>query len=85
VWSFDTYLASVIAGGLRELAEHNHGYPSEFPGGAEGWEAWLRDKADWFEWYGDWDAPDHLDPKKNDTFFEEVLPDFVKWYGGLWD
>ena len=51
VWSFDTYLAGVMAGGLRELAAHNIGHPCDFPGGADGWNAWLLDKANWLEWY----------------------------------
>ncbi len=29
VWNFDHYLASVIVGGLKQLEEHRHGYPSE--------------------------------------------------------
>jgi hypothetical protein len=27
-WSFDNYLAKVIAGGLRDIAKHAHGYPA---------------------------------------------------------
>ena len=50
-WSFDIYVAEVLAGGLRRLADNTHGYPCEFPGGSDGWEAWLRNKAAWFEWY----------------------------------
>src|SRR5258708_7263452 len=30
VWGFDTYLASVLAGGLKRLAGHHHGVPMEF-------------------------------------------------------
>ena len=82
-WSFDWYLAGVMAGGLRHLAKHAHGYPDGFPGGAEGWEAWLRDKAEWFEWYQDWQVNDDI--AKLHKFYNEVLPDLVKWYEGLWD
>lgn len=101
-WSFDTYLAEVLAGGLRRLADKNHGYPCDFPGEAEGWQAWLRDKADWFEWYANdgimpSDQPYHTLSQeerraymdtyhaKMDQFFNEVLPDFVKYFGNLWD
>ena len=104
-WSFDHYLAEVVAGGLRKLAENGHGYPCDFPGGAEGWNAWLLDKADWFEWYhldedgasGDkgWIDPAltqdekrrHMDAyhAKTERFFNEVLPDFCKYFGNLWD
>ena len=97
-----TYLAGVLAGGLRRLADKNHGYPCDFPGEAEGWQAWLRDKADWFEWYAKdgimpSDQPYHTLSQeerrarmdayraKMDKFFEEVLPDFVKYFGNLWD
>lgn len=104
-WSFDTYLSEVIAGGLRELAEYGHGYPCDFPGEFEGWQAWLREKADWFEWYAKdedgtsdelgWIRKDltreerraRMDAyqAKMDKFFNEVLPDFCKYFGNLWD
>lgn len=50
-WSFDTYLAEVMAGGLRQLATNKTGYPCDFPGGADGWKQWLIGKAEWLEWY----------------------------------
>jgi len=66
-WSFDHYLAGVLAGGLRHLADHHHGVPVGFGAppldGDSGWTreecdeadrlwtAWLREKADWFDWY----------------------------------
>lgn len=82
-WSFDVYLAGVIAGGLRHLAENTHGHPCDFPGGADGWSAWLRDKAEWFAWYEE--GAFYCDIKKIEYFNEVVLPDFAKYYGGLWD
>jgi hypothetical protein len=51
LWSFDLYISGVLAGGLRQLAARAHGYPCDFPGGFDGWQLWLREKADWFEWY----------------------------------
>jgi hypothetical protein len=103
LWSFDYHLARVIAGGLRDLAERAHGYPCDFPGEHEGWQAWLRDKAEWFEWYkrdepdpeNDWTADGitaderrrriQAHHAKMDRFFNEVLPDFGKYFGALWD
>ncbi len=66
-WSFDRYLAQMIAPALRHMAAHAHGYPSwileEFPeltnkkgkvnddDAVEAWQCWLQQKAVWFEWY----------------------------------
>lgn len=60
-WGVDTYLAGVMAGMLRRLADHHHhGVPPAFlpDVGAcpnydadAAWTAWLRDKATWLEWY----------------------------------
>lgn len=65
-WSFDTYLAGVMAQAFRHLAKYHHGCPARFlPGfpeqlehtqeevdqGCETWKQWLLDKAEWLEWY----------------------------------
>lgn len=69
--------------------------------GAEEWEKWLRDKAEWFRWYyekEEYYCKDYFtiseeekqrrlkeEIEKSEVFYKEVLPDFVKYYGNLWD
>ena len=66
-WSFDRYLADIIAPALRHIAQNAHGYPlwilDEYPefedfdgvvsdeDALEAWKYWLIEKATWFEWY----------------------------------
>jgi hypothetical protein len=65
VWSLDHYLARVLAGGLRRLADTTHGHPAEYAEGKcpgdvpsgevvetftfEDWRAELRHAADLFQ------------------------------------
>lgn len=56
-WSFDNYLAEVIAGGLKELAKHSHGCPDDFykeyadEDGCQKWIDFLNKVANGFEEY----------------------------------
>lgn len=58
-WGLDGYIAGVLAGSLRHLASTKRGCPQDFveraggdvDAGCDLWVAWLREKADWFEWY----------------------------------
>lgn len=66
-WSFDKYLARVIAEGLEHMAKHTNGTPcfifdqleydpsdtnpQHDKHAAKVWEQWLIDKARWFRWY----------------------------------
>ncbi|SRR5712691_11226565 len=109
-WGLDHYMAGVFAGSLRHLAKNNHGAPHDFiekygDKGFDEWDAWLRDKADWFEWYhldedGTSDDKGWITPgmpsdemrrridaytAKMEKFHNEILPDFVKRWGSLWD
>lgn len=120
VWGLDHYLAGVMAGGLRRLADTHHGFPVDFLPGYQtrwehareetdaaslAWEWWLLDKAEWFDWYardedgttGDtnWIDRDlsteeisrriaaHQD--KMQRFHDEVMVDFGRRFGSLWD
>ena len=47
VWNFDSFLATVISSGLRDLAEL-HSYPFSF-GSHEEWSRWLIETAELFE------------------------------------
>lgn len=106
VWGMDHHLAGIIAPMLRRLADNAHGYPGRHPGQTdndcfetfEDWQAWLREKAEWFDWYATdemlWDSSktayenERLMEEyraRHDKFRKEVLPDFVKWWGALWD
>ena len=68
--------------------------------GLEHWKHWLGVKAAWFEWYANEEAHLSLDgsespervmqvisefEKKEKYFLEEVLPDFSRYFGHLWD
>jgi hypothetical protein len=76
-WSFDTYLAGVIAGGCRVLIDKNHGHPARLKNAAE-WEAILEKIATGFELY-----------VKNDDVQQpevrEALDLFREWFADLWD
>jgi hypothetical protein len=64
-WSFDHYLADVIAPALEYMAEHTHGVPpfifeennldpenvEDSKHGMYLWRQWLYNKARWFRWY----------------------------------
>ena len=88
-WSFDHYLARVIAEGLRHLDQVKHGVPNEFcPGwpdrydhtsaeldvASAAWSAWLQDKANWFEWY--WRDEDGMSDGTN--WIDPEIPDDEK-------
>lgn len=81
----------------------------ETPGDTEiafaAWKIWLREMADWFEWYDldedgisddkGWIAEDLSEEEKSrriqaymakmEKFLTEILPQFVKHWGSLWD
>jgi hypothetical protein len=85
VWSFDSFLAEVIAGGVRQISRFG-GYPVAFE--AKEWQDTLNFIADQFEWYAN-------EQFNYDNDFEEKVTDpegdFHKaWvlleanFGGLW-
>lgn len=92
-WSFDGYLATVIAGGLHHLADNNCGCPGHFVekyGETNGrcfleWNAWLRRTAYWFEEYADDFGPDWLDLERRAYFHNVILPEFCENFSALWD
>lgn len=88
-WSFDHYLAEVIASALRHMAKHAHGVPyfifEENPELDEEkhhnlalliWKRWLTDKAEWFAWY----AKDEIgfDPDMTDEQKSQALDFYDK-------
>lgn len=83
VWGFNTYLAGVIAGGVRELAEAGNGYPMRLSGqgdsGLRRWQAILHEIADGFQHYADADPPERT-PEFDRTF--DLLHE---WWDDLWD
>ena len=38
LWSFDNWLSSIIARGLREFKQNVHGYPNDI----DDWDTWMR-------------------------------------------
>lgn len=85
VWSFDVYLAGVIAGGLTVLRDNLHGCPPELCEngdvdlGMKRWEAILTEIIAGFEKYHDED--DLLSPPE----VQRSLELLVKWWGHFWD
>jgi hypothetical protein len=72
--------------------------PCDVDRACEYWQAWLIDKAEWFEWYVNEDVgmrPDMTNEerlqaldfwdKKYDKFKKEILPDFFEHFDSLWD
>lgn len=75
-WSFDTYLAQVIAGGVGRLSERNFGYPHGMA--PEEWSSILEKIAKGFgetDKWGDYNQP----------AFDEAMELFSKYFHDLWD
>ena len=82
VWSFDTYLAGVIALGLRRLAD-GHSYPTDWE--ADDWDRALRTHADSLEaWANHFD----LNIAEEEVAYARAK-DSMHWvasvFGDLWD
>lgn len=91
-WGFDTYLARVIAGGLRHLADNCHGVPGTYTSedrplheSAALWIADLEAAALKLEEYVDDEIPSHEEEQHR---YEEAK-DAMRWvaenFGSLWD
>lgn len=87
IWSFDNFLAQVIADGVRQIAQIG-GYPLGFENDPDKWGETLNFIADQFEWYAkeQFTVGKGFQDKVND-----VNGDFHKaWvlleenFGGLW-
>lgn len=88
LWSFDTYLAKVIAEGCEQLAEQVHGWPGE-PMTFEEWQEILRKISRGFKAHTSI-MEDHLHPKSVqyrllEDEFEEGMDLFKNFFGHLWD
>ena len=98
VWGFDTYLAQVIAGGLRQLIANNHSTPTTYYEG----ELETATKEDWSEaserWLADLTAAaDKLDRYVSDEILsmeeetrryaeaKEAMMWVAENFGSLWD
>lgn len=84
-WSFDTYLAGIIAGGCRALAQRGNGYPPQLT--PEEWSAILNRIADAFEWYveGAFTVERGGRDKAKCEEFEAAFGLLCEWWGALWD
>lgn len=92
IWSFDSYLCEVLAGGLKKLAEESMGYPGY--GEMDTFKKWqnalklntkrFQDVVDYenFGWEND------KDWKKGNILYQELPKAFEfisKWFNSLWD
>ena len=88
-FSFDTYIAGVIAGGVRELQRRGMGCPGSFMDSTgmtveertDRWRELLGEMAGGFEAYVEADAWGVEPP----AMFPEAMGLFVQWFGALWD
>jgi hypothetical protein len=87
VWSFNHYLAGVIAGGLIVLRDNLHGCPPELvengdvDAGVKRWAEILTEMAAGFQLYYDEDDPEvALSPE-----FKRSLELLTRWWADLWD
>lgn len=93
-WSFDTYLAGVIAGGVKQLAENLHGCPPELTEDAKGnelrsvdeacevWKGILEEIVVGFEW---WEREKFVTSHASSPEFDRAMELLAKWWGHLWD
>lgn len=79
VWNFDSYLSSVIIGGLKDLRKNTHGYPSGLTE-AE-WDETLARIIEGFSQTAD-DIEDRPEAKRK---FNNGFVEFRYWFHGLWD
>jgi hypothetical protein len=82
VWSFDSFLAQVIAGGVRQVAQFG-GYPGEFEDNPDGYKEILNFIADQFEWYAKQQF-DYKEFKDNEENFHKAWVLFEENFGSLW-
>jgi hypothetical protein len=89
VWSFDAYLAGVLAGGLKALRDNLHGCPPELCSdddetwadeGVKRWQAILDEMIVGFAQWADENTDRERTPE-----VERSLELLVKWWGHLWD
>ena len=84
VWSFDSFLAEVIAGGVRQISRFG-GYPLSFEEQPDKWKDDLNFIADQFERYSKEQfkfAPDFNEFYKGD--FHKAWTMLEENFGGLW-
>lgn len=82
IWSFDSFLAKVIAGGIREVADYG-GYPSEYEDNPNRWKDELNFIADQFEWYARHQFSFQEFKEKEDDFHKAWIM-LEENFGGLW-
>ena len=86
VWEFDTYLANVIIGGLRQLAKTTHSYPFAFPD-ENAWEDYLNCIADRVD-DATRDDPLYLpgdEVEHRKMLIKSSFADLSKFFFDLWD
>ena len=82
VWSFDSFLAQVIAGGIRQVGRFG-GYPGSFEENPDQWTETLNFIADQFEWYAEQQF-NYKEFKENEENFHKAWILLEENFGGLW-
>ena len=90
VWEFDTYLANVIIGGLRQLADTTHSYSNNFT--YEEWIDWLRNVANDIE-KAMAEEPDFIEDKveylketaRKKLLLKDAFTEIGEHFRDLWD
>lgn len=80
-FSFDDYLARVIAEGVEHLRERAHGHPCELT--MEEWDEILRKIAEGFRFYVEKNY--EVFGVDKDPRYVEAMALFAQWMPGLWD
>ena len=85
-WSLDYHMATILANGLKHMADNVHGCPPEFAdkygdvdAGCREWSRTLREMALGFEQYAG------EDEKLETPEFKRSMELFAKWFPHLWD
>lgn len=89
VWSFDSYLADVIIGGVTQLRQNSHGHPGDLPDMAA-WHAILDEIIDGMEAAKqliemDYDIKDKQAETDLHNRHEKAMDLLKEWFFGLWD
>jgi hypothetical protein len=85
LWSFDSYLAGIIAGGCEDLARISHGVPGNLTEGE--WESVLKTIAVGFRDYAKdkFSESDGVPLSDEESTYNKGFDEFRKNFGALWD
>lgn len=82
LWSFDIYLAKVMADGFRALADRTHGWPSGQFDTFEDYQKFLRKTADVLAY---WASPDGFAEREAFEAAQQAMREVAEYWGTFWD